>query len=85
MKFWEKWSAAIKMTILVISSWIAPPLLMDIPFARNFIVVIYLAFLGGVIHLAGEIQNEAHQHGLQKMYATLATGGRLKDDLPINT
>jgi hypothetical protein len=80
MKFWEDWGAAIKINVLVISSWFMPRLLEDVRFAKYFITIIYLAFLGGIIHLAGVIQNKARKRGEQQMYTTLATGGRLKDD-----
>lgn len=63
MKWWREHSTTFKLAIVVIASWVVPPLIWDEEFVGKFIFIVYLGLFGAVIHFVNALQDEAHLEG----------------------
>jgi hypothetical protein len=55
MTFCHEWSTSIKFGVVVVASWIVPPLIARTYIGGELIGVLYIAFFFGILHLASEL------------------------------
>ena len=78
-KFWKLTSPNFQLVLIIVLSWIVPPLLY-FEGMRAFVGVIYLFWLVPIFNLLGKIKDEAHWMGQKQQYWDLARADLLKEE-----